>query len=521
MSIHERSIDESDFDDVVREAATRTLLEFPRTESDAHGAEAVAHALKRVRVAVTVGVVSDPAELARNCVTDFIDGRCGRPSRRLYPNSGAPRLETAQNGWVKTKPGECRPPTPFVWRTLQARKWLHAEHYIRSYLTVTAAPPGMGKTTSAIVEILEMITGWRLSLHALRIGAPAKPICVWYVNGEDPRNEIELRFQAAMQHFRVTPEDVAGKLYIDTGREHDFIVARDDAKRFAYATPIVGSVIEGMKRNGVDCLVADPAVAFHRVPENDNTKIEVVASAFKEIADKTNAAVELIAHTRKTNGEDVGIDDVRGGNALIGAGRSVRVANFMTESEGKRAGLLPGAFNSFFRIDNVKSNMTARATRSVWRRMVSVRLPVEDEDHNSITQDVGTCEAWFWPEKEEDERAVEYSRPTAEQREAILRAFRPPNHWMRYDQQSPEWAGRTTMPAVGLDPKNTFDRRLMSEWLKMLIEDGDLVIKPGEKANRSPCKFVTLSDRTTGDEPLEGLERVAAFFVTLRAVQNS
>jgi hypothetical protein len=30
-----------------------------------------------------------------------------------------------------------------------------------------------------------------------------------------------------------------------------------------------------------------------------------------------------------------------------------------------------------------------------------------------------------------------------------------------------------------------------------------------------------LEQRLAGDEPLEGLERVAAFFVTLRAVQNS
>jgi hypothetical protein len=496
MSLHERSIDESAFNDVVREAAAQTLLEFPLNEREVHGANAVEHALKRIKIAVTVGIVSDPAELARNSVIDFIDGRCGRPSRRLYPGQVKPRTETAQNIWAEVTCRAGSPPTAFVWRTLQARRWLHAEHYIRSYLTVTAAPPGMGKTTNAIVEILEMITGWRLSFRVPRLGRPAKPLCVWYVNGEDPRNEIELRFQAAMQHFRVTREDVAGRLFIDTGREHDFVVARDEAKKFAYATPVVGSVIDGIKKNAIDCLVADPAVAFHRVPENDNTKIEVVASAFKDIADKTNAAVELIAHTRKTNGEAVGVDDIRGGNALIGAGRSVRVANFMTEKEGDRAGLAAGDYASLFRIDNVKSNMIARAPASAWRRMVSVRLPVEDEEHRATTQDVGTCEAWFWPEKDADERRVEYARPTAEQRDAIVRAFRGPNLSMRYDRQSAKWSGYTVMPILSLDPANVIDKRVMGAWFEMLIQDGDLEIELGEKTNRTPCKFITLSYRT-------------------------
>ena len=47
----------------------------------------------------------------------------------------------------------------------------------------------------------------------------AKGLKVWLYNLEDPRDEMDRRIIAAMQHHHVSPEEIAGRLYVDTGRE--------------------------------------------------------------------------------------------------------------------------------------------------------------------------------------------------------------------------------------------------------------------------------------------------------------
>jgi AAA domain len=365
----------------------------------------------------------------------------------------------------------------------------------------------MGKTTNAIVEILEMVRGHALP-RQIRFrfkgqkNFGAKPLRVWYVNGEDPRNEIELRFQAAMQHYGITQEDIDGRLFIDSGREHDFVVARDEARKFAYATPVVGNVVSAIKANSIDCLVVDPVIAFHRVPENDNSKIEVVASAFRQIAkegdnDSAGVAVELIADTKKVGDREVSVEDVRGAYSLIGAARSVRVANFMTKEEGAAAALAPGDFASFFRVDNVKANMTARAPASKWRRLVSVKVPVVDEDDQPTVENVATCEPWFWPSAEEAEEA-ERERLTPETMDAILDAVSKAHRSgkNRADRQSPAWVGYAVIEALDLDPTDKKSKDQVAAWLKLLVGSEDLEKYKAEGKDRHPAMFIGLSKKT-------------------------
>ena len=243
---------------------------------------------------------------------------------------------------------------------------------------------------------------------------------VWYVNGEDPLDEVNLRFAAAMQHFGIKPEDVEGWLFVDTGREKDFVFARDEGKSVALAVPLVDSVVAGIEEMKIDVLILDPFVAFHLLPESDNTKINQVVRLFAEIADETNCAVELVGHTRKMNGREVEVEDARGAKALIDGARSVRTANPMTNEEGERAGLTPGEFASFFRLDNGKPNMVKRGSGSIWRRMASVEVECEDG-----CEDVGVCEAWRWPREAADEFIITQASaplaPLTEEDGAVLK----------------------------------------------------------------------------------------------------
>ena len=54
---------------------------------------------------------------------------------------------------------------PFIWRdprTIPPRQWLYGKHYIRKFASGTFAPPGIGKSSLDLVELVAMATGRRL-----------------------------------------------------------------------------------------------------------------------------------------------------------------------------------------------------------------------------------------------------------------------------------------------------------------------------------------------------------------------
>jgi hypothetical protein len=70
--------------------------------------------------------------------------------------AGADRSKTG-NEHTRSRRGKPLPTaTPFARRTLKRREWLHANHYIRGFVSATIAPGGVGKSTNAIVEALAL-----------------------------------------------------------------------------------------------------------------------------------------------------------------------------------------------------------------------------------------------------------------------------------------------------------------------------------------------------------------------------
>ena len=188
--------------------------------------------------------------------------------------------------------------TPFVWRdpaNIPPRAWLYGKHYIRKFLSSTIAPGGLGKTSLAIVEALAVASGQPL------LGTrPAERAHVWIWNGEDPRDELDRRIIAAMQHHNLKPVDIEGHLFVDIGRDAPIILASQTREGTIIAQPVVEAVIETIERNQIGMLIIDPFVKSHRVGENDNVAIDMVATEWAMIADTTGCAIELLHHPRKT-----------------------------------------------------------------------------------------------------------------------------------------------------------------------------------------------------------------------------
>ena len=331
-------------------------------------------------------------------------------TREQYkPEADAPREK-------RSKP-TLRLPTPYSGKPTPPRAWLFGQHYIRGFVSGTFAPGARGKSSHVLLDAVAMATGY----HAM-VSQPApavtasflrsEPLRVWYVNAEDPLEESERRVEAILKHYGLKFSDLGGRLFLDSGREHDCVFVRDD-RSGVMATPVVEGVIEGIGARKIDVLITDPIVAVHRVPENDNGKMDAVMQEFKDIADWTNASVEIVGHTRKANGEEVKIDDVRAASAIVNAVRNLRLLNGMTLDEAGKFEVAEAERDFYYRFKEGKPNLKRPGGFSTWMKMESVTLDSGEE--------VGVPESWTPPRNDGDDSLVaEAAAPLAPLTEADL-----------------------------------------------------------------------------------------------------
>ena len=361
--------------------------------------------------------------------------------------------------------------TPFIWRdptTFPRRRWLYGHHLIRKFTSCTVAPGGLGKSSLVLVEAVAMATGRPL----LGVHVPESPLTVWVLNLEDPQEEIERRVTAILLHYQIDPDELVGRLYIDSGRRVKLVVAEATRAGTVIAKPIVEAFTAEIRARKVDVVVIDPFVKSHRVPENDNGAIDLVATVFADIADACDCAFDLVHHVRKTGGAEVTVEDGRGAVALLGAVRSARALNGMTKEEAARVGEGANA-REFFRADNGKLNMApAPPDRAEWFRLVSVPLGNGDT--------VGCVVTWQWP----DTMAGITPDHLREVQAAISEGRWRENH------QARDWVGRAVASVLGLDLADKAQKAKVLSLVKAWTKSGALVVVDGHDERRKPVQFV-------------------------------
>jgi len=371
--------------------------------------------------------------------------------------------------------------TPFQWKdpsTLPRREFAFGRHFIRKYVSVTVAPGGLGKTANSIVEALAMASG-----KALNGVKPPRRLKVWLFNVEDPRDELERRIMAACIHFNLKPEDIDGHLFLDSGREQELVVAIDDKKGVKIQEPIVEAVAETILANGIDVMIVDPFVSTHQVNENDNGAIDKVAKLWAQIADYTNCSIDIVHHLRKVSDREATVEDARGAVALIGAARSVRVLNRMSEAQANEAGI-PGMDRfGYFSITYGKSNLTPLSHRLDWRQFESVALGngrglTQPQDHAPVVTE------WHWPSSEEVAEGL-----TDEQKDAIRGAVN--GGMYKQAPQAKDWVGHAVAYALGLDIDDEVQKKRASLITKALFKEGFLAkVEERDPIQRKTTSFV-------------------------------
>jgi hypothetical protein len=432
----------------------------------------VANTLRRLRLGrmARIGLASIEtgvgADEAREAQAAF---EAARPFVADEEEAAAAAVDEAQAGVIRA--------SPYAWidaAKIPPRDVLYGRHLFRKFLSATVAPGGLGKSSLVMVEALAMVTGRTL------IGeAPKAALSAWYWNGEDPMEELQRRIAAACLHFDISHADLGDRLFIDSGRDTEIIVVREDRNGVHVAEPVVEALISEVRRNHIDVLIIDPFIAAHAVSENDNTKIEAVVKQWMRVAEEGGCAVELVHHVRKPSGgaQETTVDDARGAGALLAKVRSARVLNPMTTTEADELGIDRKDRFRFFRVDNGKANLMPRGGDARWRRMLGVplgnRIDVQEDE-------VGVVTEWQKPSALEGVTATDLMK---------VKVAVSAGEW-REDVRAANWVGQAVGGALGIDVDQPQGVARVKSLIRTWVKTGALEVVQGLDAARRPKQFV-------------------------------
>jgi AAA domain-containing protein len=401
-------------------------------------------------------------------------------------------------------------------KTLPKWDFLYDKHLLRGTVSATVATGSTGKSSKSIVEALEMATGkpllgvsvqrqvmvnpkepdpemtpellaklksepgGGLSCDALDNPRQIVPLRVLLINLEDNREAVDKRIAAVMRHYKLTPEDVGGRLFTIAKGELSFKIAAQSRSGVVVRNePAIKGMIALLLEKKIDVFSIDPFIATHSVNENDNTAIRNVIECYDTIAEAANCAVSIWHHTRKSNGQEATIDSARGAGAFADACRSVRVLETMTAAEAKKTEL--PEHSRYFRSFSGKLNFAPATDKSDWFQIISVPLdngggPFGDR---LFGDDVGVVTTWVPPANEKQELSMS-------EMSDICRAVAGAE-W-REDVRASMWVGKAIATAMNLDVDTNKEK--IKGILKTLLKSGMLKTRPGITKTRNSVIFV-------------------------------
>ena len=346
----------------------------------------------------------------------------GRERRTVdHPSSRrADQERTSEPNARPADPGPAEPlPIAAVWSGIDPakiprRRWLYDRYLCRGILSVTISPGGIGKSSLALVEALQMATGRKLHGRAL----PAGPIRVWYINLEDPPEELDRRLAGACLHYGINDAEIGGRLFINSGIDTPLKLARlTDRRQARLDEDAFAHLEEQIRSNRIDAIVIDPFVSSHEVEESDNGMIDRVAKRLARVAMRCDVAIGLVHHTKKlAPGQEHDADSARGASALVNAARVVRVLNSMTKDEADKASIRAELRRLYFRASRDKQNLAPPDEDKNWYHMAGVNLGNGTPPYYIDSDEVGVAERWEWPT---DTVAAEVERAAVERTDAL------------------------------------------------------------------------------------------------------
>jgi hypothetical protein len=386
-----------------------------------------------------------------------------------YVDEGA----TAASSEAETAPQPMIVATPYIWRDpaeIPPRRWLYGHSFIREHITVIAAAGGTGKSSKAMVDALAMASGHEL------LGTPVYdgPHRVWVWNLEDPQDENERRMAAAMIAHGITPDEVEGRLFLDSGRQQGLCLARTGRDGTTVMEPVIDALCAELKRRQIDVLMVDPFVSSHQCSENDNMAIDAVAKAWARVAGATQCSIVLVHHLRKTGDQDASVSDARGAVSLVAAARIVQILNPLSDDQADKWGL--DSRHGIFKCEDGKSNLAPRSDAVHWYQMRGVELP--NGDHVGVTMRYQPPSIW------DGIKPADLAR--------VQKAIA--GKGLRESVQSADWVGHEVGVVLNIDVTEPAGRSQVAGLVKGWLESGALKVGITKDAQRRSRRCIDVGN---------------------------
>lgn len=260
---------------------------------------------------------------------------------------------------------------------IKPRDWILKGYLLGSFLSITGAPGGTGKSNFEILKALSIAIGRSLLGEECEV---VKPGHVVLYNCEDPMEEMTRRMDAFRIDNGLSWQDMT-RLHLVSGREHSLAVAMvNKAGEVTINTKAVETLCATVKSVGAVLLSADPMVRTHWLNENDNMAMDKVTQAFQRVSNATGCALSLVHHTNKAamrldSGDSSSQVGFRGAGSLVASARVGHLLTTMGPEEAKKMGVKPERRRWYFKVENAKANLSAPAEYSDWFEAAGVEIP--------------------------------------------------------------------------------------------------------------------------------------------------
>ena len=264
---------------------------------------------------------------------------------------------------------------------------------MRGHITLTAAAPGVGKSTLAIEEAISLVTGEDF----LNLDITEKRR-VGLINNEETRDEIERRIEATCQAFKIQFTDIADRLFIHSGVDDEkFVISRDVGGEVVH-TPHKKMLGEFVGDLDLDVVIVDPFVQSHAVSESSNEAISQVMVGLREtLTAGQGAALHLVHHNRKPmagNSHQAGdLYAARGASAMQGEAHFVFTLADMDAESVRQFGINDDEKGFYVRLDDAKSKMAPPGSAKWFERHGE---PIRRSDN--YLEQIGILRPWTPPD---------------------------------------------------------------------------------------------------------------------------
>ncbi len=257
------------------------------------------------------------------------------------------------------------------------RDWIIHGFLLGSFLSITGAPGGTGKSNFEILKAMAVVTGMPLLGDAYPV-VKRGPVVLY--NCEDPLDEMVRRVEAFRIDCKLNPEDLKD-LHLVSGREHSLSVAGlNQVGEVEINMAAVKTLAATVRSTGAVLLSCDPMVRTHWLNENNNVEMDKVTQAFQRVSTETGCAVSLVHHTNKAamrldSADSASQVGFRGAGSLVASARVGHLLTTMGPEEAEKMGVPPEKRRWFFKVENAKANLSAPAESADWFTADGVEIP--------------------------------------------------------------------------------------------------------------------------------------------------